>query len=67
LIGTIKYWNGRFGFIVIKEANEDVFFHATNLEDDNYFPRVGDILSFEVEKTEKGLNAINVKLIEGEK
>ena len=50
-----------FGFIA-QEGGDDLFFHANNLEGIGFDElREGDAVTFEIEKTEKGNAAINVK------
>ncbi|MEA3464263.1 MAG: cold shock domain-containing protein [Patescibacteria group bacterium] len=61
--GTIKKLTDKnFGFIAQGEGADDLFFHANNLEGISFDQlREGDAVTFEVEKTEKGNAAINVK------
>lgn len=50
-----------FGFIA-QEGADDLFFHANNLDGISFDQlREGDSVTFEVEKTEKGNAAVNVK------
>ena len=50
-----------FGFIA-QEGGDDLFFHANNLEGVSFEElREGDAVTFEVEKTDKGNAAVNVK------
>jgi len=60
--GTIKKLTDKnFGFIA-QESGDDLFFHANNLDGVDFSElREGDNVSFEVEKTEKGNAAVNVK------
>lgn len=60
--GTVKFFNETkgFGFIKVKDTNEDVFVHSTNLIDDI---RENDTVQFEIEKGEKGLSAVKVRLL----
>lgn len=60
--GTIKKLTDKnFGFIAVDGAN-DLFFHANNLEGTSFDQlREGDAVTFEIEKTEKGDAAVNVK------
>ena len=60
--GTIKKLTDKnFGFIS-QEGADDLFFHANNLEGTSFDQlREGDAVTFEVEKTEKGNAAVNVK------
>lgn len=57
--GTVKFFNETkgYGFITPDEGNKDVFVHANGLIDEI---REGDKVSYEVEESPKGLNAVNV-------
>ena len=59
--GTVKFFNNAkgFGFINIKDSEEDIFVHSTNLIDEI---RENDQVTFDVEKGEKGLSAVKVRL-----
>ncbi|WP_112379715.1 cold shock domain-containing protein [Flagellimonas maritima] len=59
--GTVKFFNSAkgFGFIKPKDSDEDVFVHQSGLIDEI---RENDSVKFTVERGEKGMNAINVKL-----
>ena len=59
--GTVKFFNNAkgFGFINVKDSDEDVFVHSNNLIDQI---RDNDQVTFEVETGEKGLSAVNVRL-----
>ncbi len=60
--GTVKFFNidRGFGFIAPDDGGKDVFVHKSNLTDEI---TEGDKVSYEVEEGEKGLNAVNVKVI----
>lgn len=60
--GTVKFFNNTkgFGFITIKDTDEDIFVHSTNLIDKI---REKNKVIFNVEKGEKGLIATNVRLL----
>ena len=60
--GTVKFFNESkgFGFIVPEDGSKDVFVHQNGLTD-----RIteGDKVSYDVEEGQKGLNAVNVKVV----
>ncbi|WP_179338671.1 cold-shock protein [Winogradskyella ludwigii] len=60
--GTVKFFNAKkgFGFITVKDSNEEIFVHTTNLVDKI---REKNKVTFNVEKGEKGLIATNVKVV----
>ena len=61
---TIKSTKSTFGFIT-GEGGKDVFFHESNLDGITIEElREGSTVEFEVQETEKGLEAIGVKLVE---
>ena len=60
--GTVKFFNNSkgFGFITPDDGSKDVFVHKNGLTDNI---TEGDKVSYEVEEGQKGLNAVNVKVI----
>jgi len=65
--GTVKTVTDRgFGFISQEGADKDIFFHEKSLQGDLAIRKlkVGDKVTFDVEETPKGKNAINIKLVE---
>ena len=62
--GTVKFFNNAkgFGFITPDDNSKDVFVHKNELID-----RIkdGDKVVFDVEESEKGLNAVRVQLDKG--
>ena len=62
--GTVKFFNREkgFGFIKDDETEKDVFVHKSGLID---MINDEDKVEFEIEEGEKGLNAVEVKIIEG--
>ena len=60
--GTVKFFNTSkgFGFITPDDGGKDVFVHINALTDEI---REGDKVSYDVEEGQKGLNAVNVKVI----
>ena len=60
--GVVKWFNNDkgFGFIEL-EANKDVFIHYSNIEMNGYKSlKEGDIVTYELVETEKGLQAHKV-------
>jgi CspA family cold shock protein len=62
--GTVKWYNDMksYGFIEIEEGN-DVFVHRNALPE-GLILREGDEVEFDIEETDKGPQATNVKKIE---
>ena len=60
--GTVKFFNSTkgFGFITPSNGGQDIFVHVSGLQDEI---RENDKVSYEVQNGQKGLNAINVKVI----
>jgi CspA family cold shock protein len=60
--GTIKKLTEKnFGFIA-REGADDLFFHANNLDGITFAQlSEGDAVTFEIEKTDKGNAAVNVR------
>ncbi len=61
--GTVKFFNESkgFGFIIQEENNEDIFVHQSGLIDEI---KENDKVEFEVAQGRKGLNAVNVKVVD---
>jgi CspA family cold shock protein len=60
--GTVKWFNESKGFgFIAQEDGEDVFVHHTSISGSGFKSlSEGQAVSFDVEKTPKGLRAINV-------
>ena len=60
--GTVKFFNDSkgFGFITPDDGGKDVFVHVNGLTDEI---REGDKVEFDVQEGQKGLNAVNVKIV----
>ena len=61
--GTVKFFNNSrgFGFIKPTDSSEDIFVHESGCIDKI---RENDKVKFDVERGKKGLNAINVEVID---
>lgn len=59
--GTVTFMNDSKGYGFIKDAEnkESVFMHVNNTEEEIH---EGDIVTFEIEKGPRGLNAVRIKL-----
>ena len=63
--GTVKWFNGKkgYGFIKQDDGNE-LFVHYSSIEMPGFKTLFeGDKVSFEVEKTDRGPQAVNVKKV----
>lgn len=59
--GTVKFFNEAKGFGFIKgENDQEVFVHVSGLNQDI---RENDMVSYDTENGAKGLNAVNVSVI----
>lgn len=60
--GTVKFYNNTkgFGFIKPSDSGEDIFVHSSGLINEI---RENDQVSFDVERGKKGMNAVNVKVL----
>lgn len=60
--GTVKFFNESkgFGFIKPDDSSEDIFVHVSGLVDE---VRENDQVEYDTEQGKKGLNAVNVKVV----
>lgn len=61
--GTVKWFNARrgYGFIIDDLTGDEVFVHYSGIVSDGFKAlNDGEKVSYDVEKTEKGKQAINV-------
>lgn len=59
--GTIvRFMDGKgFGFIKTEESADDIFFHHSEFKDGE--PREGQSVEFEIEQSDRGPRAVNVR------
>jgi len=62
--GTVKFFNRSkgYGFIKDNEDDKEYFVHVSGLLDENI--KEDDKVTFELQEGRKGLNAVNVKIVE---
>jgi len=62
--GTVKWFNDSKGFgFISREDGDDVFVHHTSISGSGFKSLAeGQAVTFEIEKTPKGLRAINVSV-----
>ncbi len=60
--GTVKFFNEMrgFGFIKVDESGEEVFVHKSDVQGKI---RENDKVEFEIQKGNKGLNAVDVRVV----
>ncbi|HXA02270.1 MAG TPA: cold shock domain-containing protein [Cytophagaceae bacterium] len=60
--GTVKFFNNAkgFGFIKPSDSSEDIFVHSSGLIHEI---RENDQVTYDVEKGKKGMNAVNVEVV----
>ena len=61
--GTVKFFLGSkgFGFITEDDSGADYFVHVSGLIDEI---KQGDAVEFELKEGKKGMNAVNVKIVQ---
>jgi len=67
LTGRVKWFNSQkgFGFIVPDNGGKDLFVHFSAIQSSGYKTlKEGQKVEFEIEQTDKGDKAVNVKVIE---
>ena len=64
--GTVKNFNKEKGYGFIKtDEGKDLFFHYSELQMEGFKTvNQGQTVEFEVIETEKGLRAVNIKVVE---
>lgn len=61
--GTVKFFNETkgFGFIKPNNSQADIFVHTSGLIDEI---RENDLVEYDEERGKKGMNAVNVKVVD---
>jgi len=60
--GTVKFFNNSKGYgFITPESGQDIFVHVNGLIDEI---KENDTVQFETEQGKKGLNAVNVEVID---
>jgi CspA family cold shock protein len=65
--GRVKWFDSKkgFGFIEAADLEKDVFVHHSGIAGDGYHHlKEGDQVEFELEETDKGPQAVNVRVTE---
>ena len=62
----VKWFNNEKGYgFIEQEGQEDIFIHYSNIEKDGYKTlKEGQMVEFELVRTDKGNQAIHIKLLE---
>jgi CspA family cold shock protein len=66
LQGKVKWFNDAkgFGFIRVEQHDEDIFVHFTDVQMRGFRSlREGQEVSFECERSDRGLKAVNVAIL----
>ncbi|WP_373777043.1 cold-shock protein [Glaesserella sp.] len=67
LTGTVKWFNSvkGFGFITPEQGGNDVFVHFSAIISENSYRNLkdGDKVEFEVQASDRGPSAVNVKVL----
>lgn len=65
MIAKVKWFNNAKGYgFIEQEGKEDIFIHYSNIEKDGYKTlEEGQLVEFELVKTDKGYQAQNIKPI----
>lgn len=60
--GTVKFFNAvkGFGFITVEDSGEEIFVHKSEVKG---FLRENDTVEFEMQRGQKGMNAVNVRVL----
>jgi CspA family cold shock protein len=59
--GKIKWYNDKKGYGFIAGSISDVFFHRTDMPKDSPPLKMGEAVTFEMGKNDRGDKAVNIK------
>jgi CspA family cold shock protein len=67
-VGTVKWFNADKGYgFIASDGGEDVFVHFTAIQATGYRSlSEGQVVEFDVEQGRKGVQAANVRVLEGQ-
>jgi CspA family cold shock protein len=67
-VGTVKWFNADKGYgFIASDGGEDVFVHFTAIQATGYRSlNEGQVVEFDVEQGRKGVQAANVRVLEGQ-
>ena len=67
-VGTVKWFNADKGYgFIASDGGEDVFVHFTAIQATGYRSlSEGQVVEFDVEQGRKGMQAANVRVLEGQ-
>jgi CspA family cold shock protein len=67
-VGTVKWFNADKGYgFIASDGGEDVFVHFTAIQMTGYRSlSEGQVVEFDVEQGRKGVQAANVRVLEGQ-
>ena len=65
LVGKVKWFNNEKGYgFIIKENYDDIFVHYSQIQDEGFKTlEEGQVVEFNLIKTDKGLQATDVKTV----
>jgi len=66
IIGTVKWFNNRKGWgFISRDEEEDIFVHYTGIQGDGYRTLAeGQQVEYSMDETDKGLQAVDVVVLE---
>jgi len=65
--GKVKWFNNAkgYGFVLAESEDEDLFVHYSSIQMNGYRTlRAGQAVSFDIQKGDKGMHAVNVRALD---